>query len=124
MLKILKLMEQGRGYVKAGGKRERGVLMVAPPGTGKTMLAKAIASELHTPIIVSSGAAYSGMFIGMDMVAVYMTVRAAKKLARRWGGCIIFIDGFDALGQNRGGIGGGGGMGGLRRITGGVPVGP
>ncbi|HZV51870.1 MAG TPA: AAA family ATPase, partial [Candidatus Dormibacteraeota bacterium] len=92
MKRILRLIEHGRNYVKAGGKRERGVLMVGPPGTGKTMLAKAIASTMHTPIIVSSGAAYNGMFIGMDMVAVWMTVRAAKKKAKRWGGCTIFID--------------------------------
>ncbi len=110
--RILRLMEQGRTYRKAGGQPERGLLMVGPPGTGKTMLAKAIATSLQTPIIVSSGAAYQGMFIGMDMVAVWMCVRAAKQKAKRWGGCIIFIDEFDALGQSRGGMMGGGGMGG------------
>ncbi len=122
MERILRLIEQGRNYVKAGGKRERGVLMVGPPGTGKTMLAKAIASTLHTPIIVSSGSGYSGMFMGMDMVAVWMVVRAAKKKAKRWGGCIIFIDEFDALGQSRGGMGGGG-MGGMAGMFGGFRMG-
>src|SRR5258707_9016801 len=91
MMRILKLIESGRNYVKAGGKRERGVLMVGPPGTGKTMMAKGIASTLHTPIIVTSGSSFSGMFMGMDMVSVFMMVRAAKKKAKRWAGCIIFI---------------------------------
>lgn len=113
MVRILRLMEQGRNYVKAGGKRERGVLMVGPPGTGKTMLAKGIASSLRMPIIISSGAAFGAIFFGMDMIAVYMTVRAAKKKAKRWGGCTIFIDEFDALGSRRAGMGGGGGMPGM-----------
>src|SRR5438067_4916575 len=111
MKRILRLIEHGRLFTKAGGKRERGVLMVGPPGTGKTMLAKSIATSLRMPIIVGSGGAFQGMFMGMDMVAVFMMVRAAKKQAKRWGGCTIFIDEFDALGQRRGGMGGGGGPG-------------
>jgi cell division protease FtsH len=113
MRRILRLMEQGRNYVKAGGKRERGVLMVGPPGTGKTMLAKGIASSMHVPIIITSGSSFQGMFLGMDALNVFMTVRAAKTRAKRWGGCVIFIDEFDALGTRRSGMGGGGGMGGF-----------
>jgi cell division protease FtsH len=112
MRRILRLMEQGRNYVKAGGKRERGVLMVGPPGTGKTMLAKGIASSMHVPIIITSGSSFQGMFLGMDALNVFMTVRAAKTRAKRWGGSVIFIDEFDALGSRRGGgMGGGGGLG-------------
>src|SRR5918912_2835965 len=113
MKRILKLIEQGRNYVKAGGKRERGVLMVGPPGTGKTMLAKGIASTLRMPIIITSGASFMGMFLGMDALNVFMTVFAAKRRAKKWGGCTIFIDEFDALGNRRQGMGGMGGMGGM-----------
>ena len=115
MRRILTLMEQGRNYVRAGGKRERGVLMVGPPGTGKTMLAKGIASSMHVPIIITSGSSFQGMFLGMDALNVFMTVRAAKSRAKRWGGSIVFIDEFDALGNRRSGMSGGGagGMGGM-----------
>src|SRR6202030_943428 len=92
MRRILRLIEHGRLYVKAGGKRERGVLMVGPPGTGKTMLAKGIASSMHVPIIITSGSSFQGMFLGMDALNVFMTMRAAKGRAKRWGGCIVFID--------------------------------
>jgi ATP-dependent Zn protease len=115
MRRILRLMDQGRNYVRAGGKRERGVLMVGPPGTGKTMLAKGIASSMHVPIVITSGSSFQGMFLGMDALNVFMTVRAAKGRAKRWGGCVVFIDEFDALGSRRSGMGGagGGGMGGM-----------
>ncbi|HYL09050.1 MAG TPA: AAA family ATPase, partial [Candidatus Udaeobacter sp.] len=122
MRRILTLMEQGRNYVRAGGKRERGVLMVGPPGTGKTMLAKGIASSMHVPIIITSGASFQGMFLGMDALNVFMTVRAAKGRAKRWGGCVVFIDEFDALGTRRSGMGGGG-VGGLGGMFGGGQLG-
>jgi len=106
MKKILKLIEHGRLFVKAGGKRERGVLMVGPPGTGKTMLAKAIASSLHVPISIANGGSFAGMFLGIDALSVYLMVRAARKRAKVWGGCIVFIDEIDALGTRRSGTGG------------------
>jgi len=115
MQRLLNLFNEGRKFVEAGGKREKGAIMVGPPGTGKTMLAKAIATELKMPIIVASGASFGGIFFGMDAVAVFMMMRTARKKAKRWGGCVIFIDEIDALAQNRGGMGGGmiGGMGGM-----------
>jgi ATP-dependent Zn protease len=113
MKKILHLIEHGRLYTKAGGKRERGVLMVGPPGTGKTMLAKAIASSLHVPISIANGGSFAGMFLGIDALSVYLMVRSARKRAKTWGGCIIFIDEIDALGNRRSGMGGGAMMGGM-----------
>jgi len=110
MKKILRLIEQGNKFVQSGGLRERGILLVGPPGTGKTMLAKAIASSLELPIIITSGASFVGMFLGMDILKVIMMSRMAKKRAKRWGGCAIFIDEFDTLGSRRAGMGGGGGM--------------
>ncbi len=97
------LREPGK-YQKLGGKIPRGVLMVGQPGTGKTLLAKAIASEARVPFFSISGSDFVEMFVGVGASRVRDMFEQAKKQAP----CIIFIDEIDAVGRSRGvGIGGG-----------------
>ncbi len=105
--KIVTLWQSGELFEKAGGKRERGLLFHGPPGTGKTMLAKAIATSFNAPFVSMPGSGFAQTFIGMDAVIVRFLARKAKRLARKWGGqCIIFIDEIDAVGMRRASLGG------------------
>ncbi|HVS84879.1 MAG TPA: AAA family ATPase, partial [Gaiellaceae bacterium] len=100
--RIVTLWQSGELFEKAGGKRERGLLFHGPPGTGKTMLAKAIATSFNAPFIAMPGSGFAQTFIGMDVVIVRWLAWKAKRLARKWGGqCIIFIDEIDAVGMRR-----------------------
>ncbi len=91
-------------FEKLGGKIPRGVLMVGLPGTGKTMLAKAIAGEAQVPFFTISGSDFVEMFVGVGASRVRDMFEQAKKRAP----CIIFIDEIDAVGRHRGaGLGGG-----------------
>jgi cell division protease FtsH len=100
--KIVTLWQSGEIFEQAGGKRERGLLFHGPPGTGKTMLAKAIATSFNAPFISMPGSGFAQTFIGMDAVIVRWLSRKAKRLARKWGGqCIVFIDEIDAVGMRR-----------------------
>ena len=97
------LVDPGK-YQRLGGKIPRGVLMVGQPGTGKTLLAKAIAGEAKVPFFSISGSDFVEMFVGVGASRVRDMFEQAKKQAP----CIIFIDEIDAVGRSRGvGIGGG-----------------
>jgi ATP-dependent Zn protease len=106
--RVVTLWQSGEAFEEAGGKRERGLLFLGAPGTGKTMLAKAIATGFNCPFISMPGSGFQQTFIGMDAVIVRWLARKAKKLARKWGGqCIVFIDEIDAVGMRRAALGGG-----------------
>jgi len=91
-------------YTKAGAAMPKGILLVGPPGTGKTMLAKAVAGEANVPFFSISGSEFVEMFVGMGASKVRDLFKQAKEKAP----CIVFIDEIDAIGQKRnsGGYGG------------------
>jgi cell division protease FtsH len=104
--RVVSLWQSGEEFVKAGGKRERGVLFLGAPGTGKTMLSKGIATSFNCPFITIPGSGFAQTFIGMDAILVRFLARKAKKQAAKWGGqAIVFIDEIDAVGMRRQSLG-------------------
>ena len=101
---IVEFLKDPGKFQKLGGKIPKGVLMVGSPGTGKTLLAKAIAGEAGVPFFTISGSDFVEMFVGVGASRVRDMFEQAKKHAP----CIIFIDEIDAVGRHRGaGLGGG-----------------
>jgi len=101
---LVEFLRDPSKFQKLGGKIPRGVLMVGSPGTGKTLLAKAIAGEAKVPFFSISGSDFVEMFVGVGASRVRDMFEQAKKTAP----CIIFIDEIDAVGRHRGaGLGGG-----------------
>ena len=86
-------------YESIGAKMPKGILLVGPPGTGKTMLAKAVAGESNVPFFSISGSEFVEMFVGMGASKVRDLFKQAKEKAP----CIVFIDEIDAIGQKRSG---------------------
>lgn len=99
LAEIVEYLHNPQKYTSIGASMPKGVLLVGPPGTGKTMLAKAVAGEANVPFFSMSGSEFVEMFVGMGASKVRDLFSQAKEKAP----CIVFIDEIDAIGQKRDG---------------------
>ena len=99
LAEIVDYLHNPQKYTEAGASMPKGVLLVGPPGTGKTMLAKAVAGEANVPFFSMSGSEFVEMFVGVGASKVRDLFRQAKEKAP----CIVFIDEIDAIGKKRDG---------------------
>ena len=97
LAEIVDYLHNPKKYTDAGAAMPKGILLVGPPGTGKTMLAKAVAGEANVPFFSISGSEFVEMFVGMGASKVRDLFKQAKEKAP----CIVFIDEIDAIGQKR-----------------------
>lgn len=120
---IVTLLRGVRAFEGAGGEPLTGLMLEGPPGTGKTWLAQAISTEANVPFFYMDASGLQGMFIGVGPMKVMTLFRKARKMAKRYGAAVIFLDEIDAIGS-RGGVaavgdggnssgGGGGASGGM-----------
>jgi len=125
--RVVTLLKGVREFKRMGGEITRGLLLEGPPGTGKSYLAQVIANEAELPFAYASAPGFQNMFFGVGNLRVMMLYGKARKMARKYGACIIFIDEIDAIGMARAGntgggmmmgglFGGGGGMGLLNEL--------
>jgi cell division protease FtsH len=108
--RIVTLLRGVKEFREMGGEAIRGLLLCGPPGTGKSYLAQVVANEAQVPFAYSSAPSFQNMFFGVGNLKVMNLYRKARKLAKVYGACIIFIDEIDAIGMKRA-SGGGGAMG-------------
>lgn len=98
---VVQLIKDHARLKKIGGKILRGILMIGPPGCGKTYLAKAIATEAGLPFISMAASEFNEIFVGVGSSRIRQLFKKARSLAYGFGGCIIFIDELDAMGHKR-----------------------
>jgi cell division protease FtsH len=98
---VVRLVTDRAQVQRIGGKIIKGLLMIGPPGCGKTYLAKAISAEANMPFIAMSGSEFIEMFVGVGASRIRKLFKQAQHLAYAEGGCIIFIDELDAVGAQR-----------------------
>ncbi len=98
---VVELIKDHARLKKIGGRILRGILMMGPPGCGKTYLAKAIATEAGLPFLSMAASEFNEIFVGVGASRVRQLFKKATRLAYGFGGCIVFIDELDAMGQKR-----------------------
>ncbi|MEI8176880.1 MAG: AAA family ATPase, partial [Candidatus Omnitrophota bacterium] len=98
---VVQLIKDHQRLKKIGGKIIRGILMLGPPGCGKTYLAKAVATEAGIPFISISASEFMEVFVGVGASRMRKLFKKARRLAEANGGCIVFIDELDAIGRKR-----------------------
>jgi len=109
VFEVIKLLKDRAQLKMIGGRVIKGILMVGPPGCGKTYLAKAIATETNLPFLSGVGSEFVGMIVGLGAARIKSLFKQARILAEIHGGCIIFIDEIDSIARPRTGISGFGG---------------
>ncbi|MBU6335126.1 MAG: AAA family ATPase [Chloroflexi bacterium] len=110
--RIVTLLKGAKEFKEMGGEVTRGVLLIGPPGTGKSYMAQAISTEAGVPFGYLSAPSLTSAWMGMGNMKVMLLYRKARKLAAEYGACVLFIDEIDAIGMARSGsMAGQGGMG-------------
>lgn len=98
---VVQLIKDRKRVNKIGGKIIKGVLLVGPPGCGKTMIAKAIATESDVPLLSVAGSEFTEIFVGVGAARVRKLFSEARYTAHAYGACIIFIDELEVIGRKR-----------------------
>jgi cell division protease FtsH len=105
--RIVILLQGVKEFQDMGGSPVRGLLLSGDPGTGKSYLAQCMSTEAGLPFAYASAASFRAMFIGMDILMIRRLYSKARRLAREYGGCVVFMDEIDAIGASRSATGGG-----------------
>jgi len=103
---VVQLIKDRAKLKRVGGKIIKGVLLVGPPGCGKTYLAKAIATEAEVPFLSAVGSEFIGIFVGLGAARIKNLFKEARILSNLYGGCIVFIDEIDTIARPRVGLSG------------------